>query len=893
MRPAHWLYTISLRLRSLFHRAQADQELDDELRDHLERKTEEYMAQGMTQEEAHRRARLDLGGIEQTKEKCRDARGVNLVENFFQDLRYGLRMLRQNPGFTAAAVLAIALGVGINVGIFSVPNGAALRLLPIPRAEQVVSIDQILHGRFKRNAHNGSSMLSYSEYLDYRDHNHVFSGLLAYEPFVEATLGGGKMKELTGTLATCNYFDVLGEHPGQGRGFLESDCAAPGGNAVVVISDDLWRGTFASHASLVGKRIILNRTAYTVVGIAPPGFRGTEPIPSSFWAPITMQKALDPWSDRMADDNLSWLAVLGRVQPGVAMEQVRADLGVIAGRIDLLHPGRTTSLAIRTATFFNRQMEREILTPVVSVILAAFGLVLLVACANVANLLLARASVRQKEIALRLSIGASRWRLVRQLLTESLLLSLIGGTLGSLLAFGSFEAITRLIISHLPHQVSTLAVNVAPDFRVLGYGLGLTFLTGIGFGLIPALQSSRQDLNTSLKEDGAHSGPGKRSGRFLRNALVGTQVAVCMILLLAAGLLLRGLYHAQTVDPGFEMKGVATMFLNLGQQGYDDTRGTAFMGRLRQRISELPGVIEVAQAECAPLSHDFSADAFTVPGRVEKIGMEYNHVSPEYFSVVGVPIVRGRGFLPGETHDSPGVVVTESTARRLWPDEDALAKTLRESRGREYSVIGVARDAQVAHLGDVRTTYLYFPAGPQDNLRVYVLVRYAGDFPATAKGIRNVVQSLDADLPVDVTKLEDYLEVWRQPSRIVAALSGALGALALLLASIGVYGVVSYSVSRRVHEIGVRMALGADGGEIMNLVLRQAMRPVLVGGLVGVAGCAAVSWVLSSMLFGLSAHDPMAFVIVPSLLLILALVASYLPARRATRVDPMVALRYE
>src|SRR5436190_1958090 len=816
MRPEHWLYTIPLRLRSLFRWAQADQELDDELRDHLERKTEEYMAQGMTQEEAHRRARLDLGGIEQTKEKCRDARGVNLVENFFQDLRYGLRMLRQNPGFTAAAVLAIALGVGINVGIFSVLNGAALRLLPIPRAEQVVTIDQILHGRIKRNAHNGSSLVSYSEYLDYRDHNHVFSGLLAYEPFVEATLGGGKMKELTGTLATCNYFDVLGEHPGQGRGFLESDCAAPGGNAVVVISDDLWRGTFASHASLVGKRIILNRTAYTVVGIAPPGFRGTEPIPSSFWAPITMQKALDPWSDRMADDNLSWLAVLGRVQPGVTMEQVRADLGVIAGRIDLLHPGRTTSLAIRTATFFNRQMEREILTPVVSVILAAFGLVLLVACANVANLLLARASVRQKEIALRLSIGASRWRLVRQLLTESLLLSLIGGTLGSLLAFGSFEAITRLIISHLPHQVSTLAVNVAPDFRVLGYGLGLTFLTGIGFGLIPALQSSRQDLNTSLKEDGAHSGPGKRSGRFLRNALVGAQVAVCMILLLAAGLLLRGLYHAQTVDPGFEMKGVATMFLNLGQQGYDNTRGTAFMGRLRQRISELPGVIEVAQA-----------------------------------------------------------------------------KTLRESSGREYSVIGVARDAQVAHLGDVHTTYLYFPAGPQDNLRVYMLVRYAGDFPATGKGIRNVVQSLDADLPVDVTKLEDYLEVWRQPSRIVAALSGALGALALLLASIGVYGVVSYSVSRRVHEIGVRMALGADGGEIMNLVLRQAMRPVLVGGLVGVVGCAAVSWVFSSMLFGLSAHDPMAFVIVPLLLLILALVASYLPARRATRVDPMVALRYE
>jgi predicted permease len=887
------LRSIAGGLRSLFRKEQVSKELDEELNGFLELAAEEKMKQGMSRNDALRAVRLERGNLEVSKEAVRAAGWESIVETCWQDLRFAVRVLRNNPGFTAAAVLAIALGVGINVGIFSVLNGAALRLLPIPRAEQVVSIDQILHGQFKRNAHNGSSMFSYSEYLDYRDHNHVFSGLLAYEPFVEATLGGGKMKELTGALATCNYFDVLGEHPGQGRGFVESDCAAPGGNAVVVISDDLWRGTFASHPSLVGKRIILNRTAYTVVGIAPPGFRGTEPIPSSFWAPITMQKALDPWSDRMADENLSWLAVLGRVQPGVMMEQVRADLNVIAGRIDQLHPGRSTSLAVRTATFFDRQEEREILTPVVSVIFAAFGLVLLVACANVANLLLARASVRQKEIALRLSIGASRWRLVRQLLTESLLLSLIGGTLGSLLAFWSFEAITRLIISHLPHVVSTLAVNVAPDFRVLGYGLGLTFLTGIGFGLIPALQSSRQDLNTSLKEDGAHSGPGKRSGRFLRNALVGTQVAVCMILLLAAGLLLRGLYYAQTVDPGFEMKGVATMFLNLGQQGYDDTRGTAFMGRLRQRISELPGVIEVAQAECAPLSHDFSADEFTVPGRVEKIGIEYNHVSPEYFSAVGIPIVRGRGFLPGETHDSPGVVATESTARRLWPDEDALAKTLRESSGREYSVIGVARDAQVAHLGDVHTTYLYFPAGPQDNLRIYVLVRYAGDFPATAKGIRNVVQSLDADLPVDVTKLEDYLEVWRQPSRIVAALSGALGALALLLASIGVYGVVSYSVSRRVHEIGVRMALGADHTEVMKLVLEQAMRPVLIGGVAGVAACAAVSHVLSSMLFGLSAHDPIAFISVPLLLLIVAMVASYIPARRAMSVDPIVALRYE
>ncbi|PYU42250.1 MAG: hypothetical protein DMG54_17110, partial [Acidobacteria bacterium] len=299
------LRSITGGLRSLFRKEQVSQELHEELNGFLEMAAEEKMRQGMSRKDALRAVRLERGNLEVSKEAVRAAGWESIVETCWQDLRFAIRVLRNNPGFTAAAVLAIALGVGINVGIFSVLNGAALRLLPIPRAEQVVSIDQILHGRIKRNARNGSSMVSYSEYLDYRDHNHVFSGLLAYEPFVEATLGGGKMKELTGALATCNYFDVLGEHPGQGRGFLESDCAAPGGNAVVVISDDLWRGTFASHASLVGKRIILNRTAYTVVGIAPPGFRGTEPIPSSFWVPITMQKPLDPWSDRMADDNLS------------------------------------------------------------------------------------------------------------------------------------------------------------------------------------------------------------------------------------------------------------------------------------------------------------------------------------------------------------------------------------------------------------------------------------------------------------------------------------------------------------------------------------------------------------------------------------------------------------
>jgi len=872
-----------------------DEELEKEIQHHLQMAQEERVERGASVDDARAGARREFGNTRLVKELARDVWGWRWLEDLYEDLRYGVRVLRKNPAFTLAAVLAIGLGVGINVGIFSVLNGIALRQLPVPRAAQIVSVSQVLHGHFSRNVHGEGGLFSYAEYLDYRDHSHVFSGLIGYEPFVEATLAGGRMEQLLGALTSCNFFDVLNEHPAQGRGFIDSDCGAPGANPVVVISDDLWRRTFSADPSLVGKTITLNGSSYTVIGVAPPRFTGTDVVPAAFWAPITMQGTLDPGGeDLLKDENLSWLAMLGRVQPGIATPQVRADLSVIAGRIDARQSGRSTSLLISPATFFGRPAEREILLPVASVVLAAFGLVLLVACANVSNLLLARASVRHKEIAMRLSIGATRGRLVRQLLTESLLLSLVGGALGSLLAFWSFAAIERVVTSQLPAEVSNLAVNVAPDLRVLVYALALTLVTGVAFGLIPALKSSRLDLNTALKGDGGESG-GKKSGRFLRNTLVGAQIAVSMVLLLAAGLLLRGLYHAQTIEPGFDMKDVASAFFNLKRQGYDDNRAAAFVQNLRSRVAALPGIVETAQAECAPLSHDFSADRFTVSGRAGSLQIEYNHVSPEFFSVVGIPILRGRGFGPNDWRDGTGIIVTESTARQLWPGEDPVGKSLREEgeHGPTYAVIGVAKDAQVSHLGDVNTPYLYFSAAPRDDHRTYLLVRFAGGFTPAANGIREAVQSLDPQMPVEVSKLEDYLDVWRTPSRIASGLSGALGGLALLLAAIGLYGMVSYTVSRSVREIGIRMALGADSSKVMRHLLRQAMRPVVLGGLIGVGGCAAVSWVLSSMLFGLNALDPIAFVTVPLFLMSVALLACFVPARRATRVDPVVALRYE
>jgi macrolide transport system ATP-binding/permease protein len=897
-----WLMTIWLRTKALFHRKQLDRELEEEMSFHLAMLEEASRAQGVHPEVARREANRRFGNVTRTKEVCREASRFVWLEVTWRDLGYGTRTLGKNPEFTIVAVLAIALGIGVNTGIFSVLNGVALKPLPVPEAEQIVSVDQILHGKFQRNLHGEPGLFSYSEYKNYRENNHVFSGLLAYAPFLEATLGGDSPEQLTGAETSCNFFDVLRERPALGRMFVDVDCRAPGANAVVVLSDDLWRTRFGADREIIGKSVLLNRTKFVVVGVAAPRFRGLDPWPSEFWAPLTMQRALEPDSNLLNDDNTAWLAVLGRMWPGVSPEEVRADLGVITSRIDQQYPGRSTTLSIHRATFLGRPEERTVVFGIGSVMLAAVGLVLLIACANVANLLLARASSRQKEIAIRLSIGGSRWRIVRQLLTESLLIAFLGGTLGSLMAFWAISGIASFVLSHLPHGIPRLVWDVSPDLRVWGYSLALTILTGMVFGSAPALYATRQDLSAAVKgASGGLTGQGARGG-MLRSTLVGVQVAVCMVLLIACGLLLRGLYKAQTGDPGFEMKGILQAEFDLPSQGYNLARAQAFQRELITRVEALPGVDEVEQARVTPLSHDFLGTGLTLPGEAQSSRSEFNVVSPGFFRMLGMPIVRGRTFTEAETRsDAPVVVVTESTAQRLWPGQDAIGKNLREdyalsgdeSQKKECQVVGVVRDSQASHLGQTDGLFFYLPAGPKEQEHLQLLVHSKADDTLIGNEIRENIHALDAALIVDVTKLEDNLEIWRTPSRIVAALSGVLGALALLLASIGVYGVVSHSVSRRIHEIGIRMTMGAEGRDVVRLVLRRALRPVVIGGLVGVAGCAAVSRVLADVLYGIGSHDPVTFVGVPLFLLSVSLLASYIPARRATEVDPAIALRYE
>jgi macrolide transport system ATP-binding/permease protein len=905
MRLERWVYTIPLRFRSLFRRSKADQELDDELRDHVEQKTQEYVAKGLSAAEACRQALLELRGLERTKEDCRDARGVTWLHDLAQDLRYGFRILRKSPGFTTVAVLTLALGIGANTAIFTILNAAALRPIPVPNANKLVSISQNVrraNGPISRNVHDDAGFVSYSEYRLYARDNRAFSGLLAYSPFTETTLGTDKPQAVLGTLASCNYFDVLEIHPALGRFFTDADCSAPGESPSVVLSDSFWQRTLGGKRTIVGKTIVLNRTAFRVIGIAPPGFDGTLAVASSFWAPLTMQKAFNPDYDRLSDDNLSWLGMIGRLRSDISLKRAAADLSIVASRLNSRQPGRITTVMLEPATLLAMHSLRTPMLSIGALIMAAVGLVLLLACANIANLLLARAAGRRKEIAVRLASGATRGRLIRQLLAESLVLALIGGSTGALASWFSVAAIFRTAMLHLSiGREFVFSLNLSPGVLTWLFAFALSVATACCFGLAPALRASNADLTLAMKEEGAHSQSGSMNAGRLRNVFIGVQVAVCMLLLLVSGLFLRGLHRAETVNPGFRTQNIETVEFDLPIAGYTAERAAAFQRQLRERLAALPGIEAVAQASVIPLAHNYDVTGFSTPDGRTNYEVQYNCVSPEFFSLLGIQILAGRDFTEAETRTEAHVLIlTRSTALRIWPNENSAGQLLEERfpkalrrAGIEWQVIGVAADAQVADLGESDTLYAYRPAGPEEQAQLNFLLRGKGWSADASKRIEAIVKDLDPTLPVTVAPLSQNLESWRAVSRVVSTVSVILGALALFLASIGIYGVVSYSVSRRVREIGIRMALGADNRTIMRLVLRQGMFPVTIGITVGAGLCACVSRILSQVLYGISPWDPLTFASTPLFLCAVALLAGYLPARRAMRVDPMVALRYE
>lgn len=892
MRPEHWLFTIPLRLRSLFRRAQADQELDDELRDHLDRKTEKYIAQGMTQAEAHRRARLDLDGIEQTKGKCRDARRVNWIQDLIQDLRFALRILRKSPGFTTIAILTLALGIGANTAIFSVVNGVLLRPLAYKNSGRLV---QLIGHDQKRGV--DFDWVSFANFHDWAEQTKTFQDMAAYKFHVFNLTNLGQAQVLFGIKVSASLLPTLGAEPVLGRNFRAEE-VEPGRDHELILSYDTWRQSFGADPQIIGKTLTLSDEPYTVIGVMPARFNFPPTVPVISSLPSRKTQFLVPLGLAFNSTQRDWnmLGVIARLKPGATIKQARADISTVAHNLELQYPAQDGGVTVRVEPLLN-QVVGDV-RPALCIFLAAITLVLLVACANVTSLLLTRATIRQKEIALRASLGASRSRLIQQLLTESLLLALAGGTLGILLAFAGTLLLARLSPDNLPRLE-----DVAIDGRVLAYTFVVSIVTGVIFGLAPALRFSGVDVHEPLKSQAITSTPSaKHSG--LRSTLVVSEIAFSLALLIAAGLMLKSFVRLERVDPGFRADKVLTVWTALSEAQYAPEQRATFYQQVWQRIRGLSGVKSVGAIDDLPLTGIHGGGSFTIEGHPTESDTDAPEgarctVSVNYFQTMGIPLLRGREFTERDREGAPGVlIINETAARRYWSGQNPVGTRLTFTTGQTQptwlEIVGVVKD--VLHDGlelpAKPTIYLPFLQGPSDF--VVTVVRTDIDPAALTSAVRTAIAEVDKDQPVLMTRtMADIYSDSVAQRRFNTALIVAFGALALLLAMFGVYGLMAFTVTQRTHEIGVRIALGADPSDVIKLVIGRGFRLTVMGMALGLTMAFVLTRFLSKLLFNVPETDPATFVAVSVCLGGIALLASYIPARRATRVDPLVALRYE
>ena len=877
------------RLVGVLTTGRRERDMAAELESHIALHIDDNIRAGMPPAEARRQALLQFGPVEGIKEAYRDRGGIPILSHVARDVHYALRMLRRSPGLSATIILTTALGIGVNAGIFTLLNAAAFRSLPVPDGDRLMTVVLRHEGSAARGVAGTPGMLSHQEFLAVRDQSDAaFQGVMAFaSTFGTATLGGREPRPMNATMTSCEYFDVLRVRAALGRTFSPSDCiqGAPG---TIVLSDRLWRSAFSADPSVVGRTVMVNRAPFLVIGVAAAGFTGIQLVREDAFVPLTFQRTFEPDGDLLGNPNMGWLNVGARLRDGTPPSSARAALAVVAARLTAAGPAdRVLHLEATPATLSGLPDVRTVVLSVSAVIMAAVAVILLIACANIANLLLARAASRRREIAVRLALGASRGRLIQQLLTESLVLASIGGAAGGVIGAWSAVTLMRLLIARLPPTLGQLVFEPKPDFVVAGYSVVLTAATAIAFGLLPALQATKGQ-RLEIREAASTERP---SARRLQSVLVAAQVALSVVLVLAAGLLTRGLYRAHTIDPGLNVNGVTVVSYDLRGARYTPAAAAGFQQQAATRLRAVPGVRVVAQADSVPLSDMHTETRFYFPGTEIGRFLEFSQVSADYFRALDLTFVSGRPFTETEVASERALIVTESTARRLWPGQDPLAQALVLNKI-ERPVVGVIKDAQLSRLGQTDTPYVFLPAGPDSQLRMRLLVA-AAPGTVTPRVLRDAIASIDPQLAVDVTSLEDTLEVWRAPSWIASIMAIALALLALILACTGVFGTVAYAVSRRVREIGIRVALGAAHEDIVRLMVRQGMRPVAAGMVLGVAGAAAVSSLLANMLFGLSPHDPVAFVAVTALLAAIALLACYVPARRALRVEPTIALRAE
>lgn len=875
-----------MRLGSMFRKRKLDADLDAELRAHLDALAEANIRRGMSPEEARFAARRAFGGFEQTKSLYRDQRGLPFLEALVQDLRFGLRMLAKSPGFSAVAILTLALGIGGNTAIFSYIDAWFIEPLPFPHPDRLV----IFETQDKKHGWTSGGVTSAADFFDFQKQNTSFEQTVAWTVANFNLTSDGSPELVEGGRVSCNYFDALAAKPILGRTFTAEDDRS-GAPHVVILSGGLWQGRYAGDPKVIGRSISIGGEAYTVVGVMPGTFQFPLMGVANLWTPLALT------DKQRADRGNVWIPAFGRLKPGVTLEQARAETATFFAHLEKEFPQTNANLTWLVSSMTDR-IRTEEGGPEVMICFAIVGLVLLIACANVANLMLARATSRTKEFAVRGALGATGRRLARQLLTESVLLFLLGGVGG--LLFGLWGM--RWIESQIPGHIRAYIVNyghVDLDFTTLAFTVGITLLCGLIFGLAPAFGSSRLDVNRTLKEASSQASGSSQSAR-MRRIFVAAEIALAVVVLISATLLVKSFIISVRSSPGFNPANVMTAQLTLPKTKYtQDSQLRNFSEEALARIRSLPGVVSASVASYVPFGGFGQGIEFEVVGRPlqpgERQGAPFTAVSRDYFSTMQIGLVKGRFFDSTDAYgSSTSVVVSQTMAGQLWPDEDPIGKKLQLGEQRTVgTIVGVVNDVKIYHLRQRRGWHIYVPMTQFPSRNLAYAVRTAGDATTMATAIRDAIWSVDRNQPVSSAPMETLIATVDAGNRVVTRLMVFFGTLAMFLGVIGIYGVMAHLVSQKIHEIGIRMALGASPAQVMRMVIGQGLKLALIGVAVGALAALGATRSLSTMLYQVAPNDPPTFIGVAILFAGVAAAACYVPARRAARVDPLVALRYE
>jgi len=867
------------RLCGLFQRARREREFAEELESHLALHIEDNLRAGMSPDEARRVALIKLGGVTLTKQLHREQRGVPMLETLWQDLRFGLRILRKNPGFSFIAVLTLALGMGANTAIFSVVNAVLLRPLPYHEPERLAQI-------WESKGDGKNSVFSPGNFLDWQKQAKSFEGLSVYDAWLPALSTAGETEQIVGVSASSNYFSLLGVTPQLGRTFTPEE-ESDGQNRVVVISHSFWQNRLGSKADVIGKELTLDQSSYTIIGVLRPGFRhlhlifDQQPV---IFRPFHVERVASQRAER-------YLSAFGRLKTGVDLGQAQAEMTAIARQLEETYPGTNRDSSVNLVA-----LHREVTGSISLILLILQGtvaFVLLIACVNVANLLLSRVAAREREMAVRTALGAGRWKIIRLLLTESALLALIGGVLGLVLARWGVDLLVSFAPPDLPRRE-----DISLDYRALGFTFLLSLLTALLFGLLPGFQATRANLNDALKE-------GSRSGfrrQRLRSVLVVAELALALVLLVGSGLLIHSLVRLQSVNPGFDTENMLTMRIGLPTLEARFEQQIVIYQQILARLENLPGAKAAALTSSLPFagsyswSTDFKIEGQPVePGKAPLAG--WRLVSPAYFQTMGIPLRAGRTFTNGDTFNSIGVmVINESFARQHFPNVNPIGRTItpKWKPERPRQIVGVVSDFKHKGLASDVTPEMYVPYTQQTWSTMALVVRTNAEPEKIQVAVQKAIWEVNPRAPISrITTMKRILDEQVLHSRFNTLLLGIFSALALLLAAIGIYGVMSYAVSLRSHELGVRKALGAQNMDVIWLVVKQGMKLALLGIVLGIAGAYGLTRLMATLLYGVSTTDPLTFAGVVLLALIVTFLACWIPARRAAKVDPMITLRSE